>query len=241
MSKLIDVHFHLDFYKNHKAVYNRINQLEQYTLCMTNSPGVYLSCKNLYPETKYLKFALGFHPLEASLKDKDFSDFLLLSSNANYIGEVGLDFSRSSAISQDKQLRYFESIVKMCAQKNKLLSVHLRKSENDAIQIIEKYQPRKCIIHWYNGTKEQLNELVDLGCFFSINSNMIKTKVSCDKLKNIPIDCILIESDGPFTKLGSQNFIPEILIDTYQAISNTISAPNLVELVYGNFKKILTM
>ena len=70
---------------------------------------------------------------------------------------------------------------------------------------------------------------------------MIKTKVSCDKLKNIPIDCILIESDGPFTKLGSQNFIPEILIDTYQAISNTISAPNLVELVYGNFKKILTM
>ena len=74
MSKLIDVHFHLDFYKNHKAVYNRINQLEQYTLCMTNSSGVYLSCKNLYPETKYLKFALGFHPLEASLKDKDFSD-----------------------------------------------------------------------------------------------------------------------------------------------------------------------
>ena len=52
MPRMIDVHFHLDFYKNHEAIYEMINKLEQYTLCMTNSPGVYLSCKNLYAETK---------------------------------------------------------------------------------------------------------------------------------------------------------------------------------------------
>lgn len=239
MAKLIDAHFHLDFYKNHKAIYDRINQLEQYTLCMTNSPGVYLSCKNLYPETKYLRFALGFHPLEAKLNDKDFSDFLILARNANYIGEVGLDFSGSTSMYKEKQLMYFEKIVTMCVQKNKLLSVHLRKSEDDAIRIIGKYKLNKCIIHWFTGTIEQLNALVELGCFFSINSNMIRTAVGCDKMKRIPKDRILIESDGPFTKVGSQKFSPELLTSAYELISNELSETNLVKLVYANFREVL--
>lgn len=239
MTKFIDIHFHLDFYKNHKAVYDRINQLEQYTLCMTNSPGVYLSCKNLYPETKYLRFALGFHPLEAKLTGKDFYDFLTLARNVNYVGEVGLDFSGSPATSKESQVEYFESIVKMCTQNNKLLSVHLRKSENTAIQIIEKYKPKKCILHWFAGTIKQLNTLAELGCFFSINSNMVKTTVGCDKLKRIPKNRILVESDGPFTKVGSQKFSPELLTSVYKEISNGISESNLAELVYANFREVL--
>ena len=57
MIKLIDTHFHLDYYRNHAQLYKTINNLEQYTLCMTNSPGVFVSCKKIYRETKYLKFA----------------------------------------------------------------------------------------------------------------------------------------------------------------------------------------
>ena len=75
---LIDTHFHLDYYKEHQKIYDGINERKQYTLCMTNSPGVYISCKRIYPETKYLKFALGFHPQDVSLKDADFYDFMQL-------------------------------------------------------------------------------------------------------------------------------------------------------------------
>lgn len=59
---------------------------------MTNSHGVYISCKRIYPETKYLKFALGFHPQDVSLKDADFYDFMQLVNTTNYVGEIGLDF-----------------------------------------------------------------------------------------------------------------------------------------------------
>jgi len=241
MSRLIDVHFHLDFYKNHCEVYDKINKLQQYTLCMTNSQGVYLSCKNLYSETKYLKFALGFHPLEAKLKDKDFTDFLALARNANYIGEVGLDFSGTSAMPKDRQLACFESIVKMCAQKNKMLSVHLKKSEDDAIKIIKRHNPKKCIIHWFTGTIEQLNALVELGCFFSINSNMPKTAAGCNKIRLIPKNRILVESDGPFTRVGTKKFTPELLIHAYEEISTCISEPNLVDMAYANFREILEL
>ncbi|MFR8428069.1 MAG: TatD family hydrolase [Roseburia inulinivorans] len=92
---LIDTHFHLDYYKEHQKIYDGINERKQYTLCMTNSPGVYISCKRIYPETKYLKFALGFHPQDVSLKDADFHDFMQLVNTTNYVGEIGLDFFKT--------------------------------------------------------------------------------------------------------------------------------------------------
>ena len=89
IQNLIDTHFHLDYYKNHQQVYIGINERKQYTLCMTNSPGIYLSCRRIYPETQYLKFALGFHPQETSLTEKDFRSFMYLVDEVNYVGEIG--------------------------------------------------------------------------------------------------------------------------------------------------------
>ena len=63
MQGLIDTHFHLDMYKNYNEIYKLIVGEKQYTLCMTNSPGVFLSCKNIFGDNKYIKFALGFHPV----------------------------------------------------------------------------------------------------------------------------------------------------------------------------------
>ena len=154
---LIDTHFHLDHYKDHQKIYAGINEKKQYTLCMTNSPGVYMSCKRMYPETKYLKFALGFHPQETSLNDTDFYSFIQLINETNYVGEVGLDFSKKSYISCNKQCIYFEKIAKVCAEKNKLMSVHLRRAEKEAISILKEYRPRRCIIHWFNGAESNCN------------------------------------------------------------------------------------
>lgn len=99
-------HWHITFRKSeiiYSKIYDGINEKKQYTLCMTNSPGVYISCKRIYPETKYLKFALGFHPQDISLKETDFYDFMQLINKTNYVGEVGLDFSRQNYISRNKQ------------------------------------------------------------------------------------------------------------------------------------------
>ena len=198
--KIIDTHFHLDHYKNHKEIYQTINNLKQYTLCMTNSPGIFVSCKKIYKETKYVKFALGFHPQEMNLSKRDFSDFLVLAENVTYIGEVGLDFSSNKYISHEVQLNYFEEIVKLCSEQNKLMSIHLRKSEDDAINIIKKYKPQQCIIHWFNGSQNQLDDLVKLGCYFSINTNMVKSKKFKSQMTHIPITKFLLKVMAPTLK-----------------------------------------
>ena len=236
----IDTHFHLDYYKEHQKIYDGINERKQYTLCMTNSPGVYISCKRIYPETKYLKFALGFHPQDVSLKDADFYDFMQLVNTTNYVGEIGLDFSRQSYISRNKQCMYFEQIVRVCAEKDKLMSVHLRRAEEEAISILKKYRPRRCIIHWFNGNGEQLQQLVDIGCYFSLNSNMVTNEKNKEKLYLIPKTRVLIESDGPFTKIDGKKYTFNNLIKIYELVARYYNEPDIIKMVYANFRDILS-
>lgn len=237
MKNLIDTHFHLDFYKNHKQIYKKINELRQYTLCMTNSPEIYQECQKLYFNTKYIKFALGFNPKLNNTKES-FSKFINIFKGAEYIGEVGLDFSKQDKNRAEEQKGYFNIIVELCSNQNKLLSAHIRNAEDSAIQIIEKYKPKKCIIHWFTGNENQIRKLINLDCYFSINANMINKNNK--KLLLIPKDKILVESDGPFTYVNGKKYDPTLLKQQYEIMSDFFNMPELPEIVYRNFNSILT-
>lgn len=238
MLRLIDTHFHLDHYRNYHEIAMRISELKQYTICVTNSPRVFLSCKKMIPETKYLKFAIGFHPLENGLNETSLTDFFYLLNRTNYVGEIGLDFSKSAYISPNDQLRYFETIVARCTSVNSLLTIHIRKAEAQAIEIIKKYAPQKCIIHWYTGTEKQMIKLLELGCYISVNSNMIATR-SNSKYLRIPKDRLLIESDGPYTKVSGKKYTPDLLKYSYKQISKYYRIPDLASIVFSNFRTLL--
>ena len=240
MTNLIDTHFHLDHYRNYHEIASAISALSQYTICVTNSPGVFLSCKNMIPETKYLKFAIGFHPLEIGLSNADMRDFVHLLSRTNYVGEIGLDFSKSAQNSQEDQLRFFEMIMERCSSENKLMTVHIRRAEAQAIDVIRRHSPRRCIIHWFSGNEKQMTELLDLGCYMSINSNMVTSKNNA-KYLNIPRDRLLIESDGPYTKVSGKKFVPQLLRQSYSQIAEFYNLPDLATIVYTNFRSLLEM
>lgn len=238
MNHLIDTHFHLDYYPNYKELYDYINESKQYTLCMTNSPGIYKSCCRILGESKYIKFAIGLHPKSKNLTINDFNQFVAMSCMTNYFGEIGLDFSNSKKYaSREKQLFYFDEIVKIASNHNKLMSIHLKRSENYAIQILEKYRPQKAIIHWFNGSKKQLDALINLNCYFSINTNMIEK--SNEIIKLIPRDKMLVESDGPFCKVQNKKFYPQLLQTVYDKIAFETKIDDFENIVFKNFHTLL--
>lgn len=237
MRGLIDTHFHLDHYKNHSILYHYLEDEEQYTLCMTNSPGIYLSCNNIYGNGQYVKFAMGFHPRERGLGKKELKDFLYMLPMVNYVGEIGLDFSANVGVDQEFQTIAFEKIVKECSYQNKLMSVHIRNAHSVAVDIMNKYRPQKCIVHWFQGNAENLQRYIELGCYFSINTNMIEK--NRDICMQIPKSRVLIESDGPYTKVDGKRFSPEKLFESYEIIARGIEEPDLIKIVFDNFKRIL--
>ena len=120
---LMDTHFHLDLYKNHQEIVDFLNEKKIYTLCVTNSPGIYETCRKMYSSKKYTKFAMGFHPMNQELTEKDFADFIWLLPQVSYVGEVGLDYSTKKAIPREKQKSCFRKIIEKCAEQNKLVTV----------------------------------------------------------------------------------------------------------------------
>lgn len=236
MIGLVDTHFHIDMYKNYNEIFRYLEAEKQYTLCMTNSPGVFLSCRDLFQESKYVKFALGFHPLNTDLTSRDLADFIHLLQYTNYVGEVGLDFTQKSRIERNKQIEFLDEIVTLCANQNKIISVHIRGAEEEALQIISKYNPKRCILHWYTGSVIMQEQFIELGCYFSVNANMLQRM---EIINRIPRDKLLIESDGPYSKVDGKKYEPQFLMRIYELIAHSVNNPNLIQSVYLNFKALL--
>lgn len=238
--KLIDTHFHLDFYRDHKFWYEQINELKQHTLCVTNSPEIFISCKRLYPETKYVKFALGYNPQISASTPFNKKLFLSQLGSTAYIGEVGLDFTNKHLCSKTAQIEAFEFICHNAAKYNKLLTIHSRKAEKDTLAILMRNGIKRAIIHWYSGDLETLEMFTKAGYYFSINASMCVTAKGQSIIKHIPIDKILVESDGPFTKVGGSKYTPADLSKTYLMLADLLKHPNIHDLVFDNSYRLLT-
>lgn len=220
MSRLIDMHFHLDFYVNHQQVYNRINQMEQHTLCVTNQPEIFESCIDLYKPTKYVQFGVGFHPQNAGSVSFGKASFLRSLSYTKYVGEVGLDFSKEYVCQKDKQIEIFDFICQF--SREKIMSIHCRMAEEDVYRILKKNGNKKIIMHWYTGDEKWMERFVELGCFFSVNFNMIRSENGKQIIAQIPINRIFVESDGPFTKVKGKKYTIEKLGTVYKELGQLI-------------------
>lgn len=58
-------------------------------------------------------------------------------------------------------------------------------------------------------------------------------------VKQIPRDKILIESDGPYSRVNGKKYKPELLRKEYEIISNKLNEPELTTIVFQNFKRLL--
>ena len=59
-------------------------------------------------------------------------------------------------------------------------------------------------------------------------------------LNEIPRKRILIESDGPYSTVNGVKYKPQLLKTEYELIAKVLNEPELIQIVYDNFKTILT-
>jgi TatD DNase family protein len=240
MNKLIDMHFHLDFYANHKQIYKKINDMEQHTLCVTNQPEIFESCIELYKPTKYIQFAVGYHPQNVGKVPFEKRTFINNLVKTKYVGEVGLDFSKEFSGSKNKQIEIFDFICE--ASVDKIMSIHCRMAEEKTYEILKRNRNHKMIMHWYSGNEEWLEKLIDLGAYFSINSNMLASAKGSNIIGKIPIDKLFVESDGPFTKLRGKKFTVEMLESIYEelaSIRNLVNVECLKKQIASNYVALI--
>ncbi len=201
MSELVDAHCHINFFKNAGEVALNCEKSNTHTVYVTTLPSQFDTTYGYVKNLQYVYPSLGFHCLETECDiEKEKELFLKNIDIPKFIGEVGLDFSKKSQYSKEKQIDIFEFILKNIQHKNKIVSVHSLNAEDYVLQLLLKYKLKKVIFHWYTGKIGTLNRITDADYYFSINLAMCKSKRGEKIISKIPKNKILIETDSPFIK-----------------------------------------
>ncbi|AXP82147.1 putative deoxyribonuclease YjjV [Mariniflexile rhizosphaerae] len=238
---MLDTHCHIDLYPKPELILNECDKNGFAILSMTNLPSHFERGFPFFQNKNKVRQALGMHPLYAQHYKKEFPKFLQNLSKTSYIGEVGLDFSKEGIDTKEIQIRTFESILSIIADKKKLLSIHSRKAEKEVLNLLKKYKIRNAIFHWYSGGLNLIDEIVPEGYYFSINPAMVKSMSGRKIISKIPKEFILTETDGPFIEENNSPLKPGQVqtVISFLAKEWKINEEDVKKIIWSNFQNIV--
>lgn len=220
---LVDFHCHLDLYPDPLAAIAECERLGIYTLAVTTTPKAWPHNKKMAHGTRYVRVALGLHPQLVSERGSELALWEEYLPQARYVGEVGLDAGPRFYRSLDQQKLVFEQVLKSCAKgEEKILSVHSTRAVKAVLDMIESNLPpvrRRVVLHWFTGSGTEVPRAIKLGCYFSINKEMLQKDRHRELVAALPLDRILTETDGPFTSRDGRPTKPSDILLTVEELA----------------------
>ncbi|MEC1564072.1 TatD family hydrolase [Bacillus velezensis] len=239
MRNYVDFHVHIDYYPNYRDIFHSYDKRKIYTLFVTNFPEVYKKSLETFPDSKYVKIALGYHPEMIGIKPFNKGLFNKYLGKVKYLGEVGLDYSKQHYRNRDEQIKIFRYICQRASIEKKVMSIHSRNAEKDVLEILLEENVKFAVFHWYTGSMKTLTEILDAGYYLSLNPSMLRSKKGKEIIKSMPLERILIETDGPYGSIGKQKIVPKDIPEVYSAFERILEVEDLSKVVYENLNELL--
>jgi len=158
------------------------------------------------------------------------------------IGEIGLDPTYDNT--NIRQVHVFESLLSIAEKFNKPVSIHSRKSLDNVFEIMTSYNTKHALLHWFDGSKKQLQKAMDMGFFVSFGPVMIYANDKQTLLSKTDESKILVETDGPVrfsrcfeSKSGQISFIPSVIFAAAKVLEKTFD--DMTNLLEKNSKSYL--
>jgi TatD DNase family protein len=210
--RLVDFHCHLDLYPDHAAAVAQRERERVFTLTVTTTPQAFPRNKELADRTKYVRAALGLHPQLVADRAQELLIWKEYLPSTRYVGEVGLDAGRRFYSSFEQQKSVFAEVLSACAiAGDKIISVHSVRCAKVVLDMIEAKLPvgsSRVVLHWFTGSAAEARRAAEMGCYFSINAEMLRNDRSAKLVHSLPRRRILTETDGPFTRGESSEGAP---------------------------------
>ena len=221
--KWVDFHCHLDLYPNHEALICECDREGVATLAVTTTPKAWARNQELASTSKHVRVALGLHPQLVAEREGELALFERLLEGTRYVGEIGLDAGPRFYSSFEAQERIFSRILSACSEQGgKILTVHSVRTAAKVPGHIERLLPPdrgRVVLHWFTGSATEAKRALDLGCYFSINIEMLKSTKHRALVASLPFDRMLTETDGPFVQVGGKPLAPPDVRNAIQAIA----------------------
>lgn len=242
---LVDFHCHLDLYPDHPAAVRESEEAGVFTLAVTTTPKAWSRNQELAQATRHVRAALGLHPQLVAERAGELPLWEAHLTETRYVGEVGLDAGPRFYKSFDLQKQVFEHMLRCCAKAgNKVITVHSIRAAKAALDHIEAYLPPsqgKVVLHWFTGSKSEAKRAIEMGCYFSINAAMLDNERHASMVAVIPVDRLLTETDGPFTKTAERPSKPADVAAVVEALGRLhgMSASTVAATIRSNLRSLL--
>jgi TatD DNase family protein len=123
------------------------------------------------------------------------------SGHAVAFGEIGLDYDRLFLAPKGTQLKYFDAQLDLATELQMPLFLHSRACSADFERLLDSRLdrlPKRGLVHSFTGTVEEMQRLVAMGFDIGINGCSMKTEENVSVVKEVPLDRLQIETDGPW-------------------------------------------
>lgn len=238
---MIDMHCHLDLYKNPIALLPEVQQRCKYVLAVTTSPRAWQKTKQVFEGINCIQIALGLHPEVLSSKMNEIDMLLSNIPNCKYIGEVGIDGSAQYKTSFITQKDLFREVI-LASDKcgGRIISIHSRNAAKDVLDIIESTMTTSTpILHWFSGTAKEVQRANSLGCWFSVSPAMLSSKKGRDLVSEMPLSKILPETDAPFTEKRGVPYMPWEAFGIADTLKDVFHLDSVQNDLISNFRRLL--
>jgi TatD DNase family protein len=168
-----------------------------------------------------------------------------LLPRTRYVGEVGLDAGPKYYGSIEQQKSVFIRVLECCAKAGeKIISVHSVRAARLVLDFLERYlRDSNCVVilHWFTGSASDVRRAISLGCYFSLNHEMLANTRHTKWIAALPNDRILTETDGPFTKVSGRVAIPQDVQFAVELLASLrgMTPGEMKNQIYQNLKTIL--
>ena len=154
-------------------------------------------------------YAFGIHPLYTpGAKDEDLQTLRsLLAKGTNFphkdprlvgVGEIGLDGALKK-LDWNRQIFFYEEQLKIAAQFNLPVVLHVRQSVDFVLKGLRKHRVRGGIAHAFNGSLQQAAQFIEMGFKLGFGGALTYPRALHLRrlVREVPAQSIVLETDSP--------------------------------------------
>ena len=251
MAWLYDAHIHLsdtEYEHDIPLILRCMEKLRIKACCVSMDYSSSKKTLELGKKSNFILPFIGIHP-EKAQNDTE-SVLKLIDENhekISGIGEIGLDTTYSNSDEELlKQIEVFRDHLSAAEKFRKPVSIHSRKTLDEIFKILPSYNIPTILLHWFDGSKKQLQKAMDLDCYVSFGPVTVYSKDKQVLLSKANKDKILVETDGPVrfsrcfgNKTAQIDFIPSIVFCASKVLH--VNYDELCDVIEQNSKRFLIL
>ena len=257
--KLVDVHCHLNqelFKEDINEVISRAKKVGVKAIVASGTnPLANQEVLEMKKLDSIIKVSFGLHPIDAlglsegetgiskpegkvDLK-KEFKFIEKHKDEIVAIGEIGLDYYWDKDHHEEQQ-EVFRKVLRLAVKLNKPVIIHTWAAEEDTLNILEEEIKDKVpvVLHCFGGRKSLVTRAIELGYYFSVPPSTVRTGNFNTKIKKIPIEQLLTETDAPWQgPVKGKRCEPADVLETIKKIAEIkeISVEEAAKQIWKNY------